>query len=157
MNNTPSAAEKQAAHDLQRPSNSQSGAKTFKVGERLLHEIIADLSKPLKAEHLKQKQVGKGQGSRSVPYLPWHTAIKYLDYFAPGWCYEIRSITHVGANCAVVVRISIPTADGIVYREATGLEEDEVDSWGDPTSNAESMALRRAAAKFGLGLYLYNR
>jgi len=30
-------------------------------------------------------------------------------------------------------------------------------AYGDPSSNAESMAFRRAAARFGLGLYLYDK
>jgi hypothetical protein len=30
-------------------------------------------------------------------------------------------------------------------------------AYGDPSSNAESMAFRRAAAKFNLGLYLYEK
>jgi mRNA interferase HigB len=47
-------------------------------------------------------------------------------------------------------------AKGIVWREATGYEPLNVKGYGDPTSNAESMALRRAAAKFGLCLYLYG-
>ena len=64
-------------------------------------------------------------------------------------------------------RLTIPTAEGNVYREATGTEElkrtdretgEPIElAYGDPSSNAESMALRRAAAKFGLGLYLYNK
>jgi hypothetical protein len=29
-------------------------------------------------------------------------------------------------------------------------------AYGDPSSNSESMALRRAAAKFGLARYLYK-
>jgi len=32
---------------------------------------------------------------------------------------------------------------------------EELRGYGDPSSNAEAMALKRAAAKFGLGLYLY--
>jgi len=71
----------------------------------------------------------------------------------------------------IVGRLSIPCADGDVWREATGtecLKEIKTDkgtgeviikelAYGDPTSNAEAMALRRAAAKFGLGLYLYEK
>lgn len=85
----------------------------------------------------------------------------------------------------IVGRLSITCAEGLVYREATGTErlKDEKEIWigekpnrrplrdehdrpvtelkelayGDPSSNAESMAFRRAAAKFGLGLYLYDR
>ncbi|MGC9506191.1 hypothetical protein [Baaleninema sp.] len=51
----------------------------------------------------------------------------------------------------------MPTADGMVVRHATGTEELNCNSYGDPSSNAESMAFRRAAAKFGLGLYLYQK
>jgi hypothetical protein len=51
----------------------------------------------------------------------------------------------------------VPCLEGVVYREATGQEEEETTSYGDSSSNAESMALRRAAAKFGLGLYLYDK
>ena len=36
-------------------------------------------------------------------------------------------------------------AEGVVYREATGQEDEELDSYGNSSSNAESMALRRAA------------
>jgi hypothetical protein len=34
---------------------------------------------------------------------------------------------------------------------------EELKGYGDPSSNAEGMALKRAAAKFGLGLYLYHK
>jgi hypothetical protein len=33
----------------------------------------------------------------------------------------------------------------------------ELRGYGDPSSNAEAMALKTAAAKFGLGLYLHSR
>jgi hypothetical protein len=48
----------------------------------------------------------------------------------------------------------------VFYREATGTEEEPDEDekmYGDPSSNAEAMALKRAAAKFGLGLYLYQK
>lgn len=79
----------------------------------------------------------------------------------------------------------MPTAEGNIYRGATGTEllKEEKDVWtgekpnrqklkddlrrsvtesrelgyGDPSSNAESMAFRRTAARFGLGLYLYEK
>jgi hypothetical protein len=56
----------------------------------------------------------------------------------------------------MTVRITIPTLDGEVYREATGHEDADTDSYGDPFSNAESTALRRCASKFGLGQHLYR-
>ena len=32
-----------------------------------------------------------------------------------------------------------------------------MDSYGDSTSNAEAMAFKRAAAKFGVGIWLYDK
>jgi hypothetical protein len=57
----------------------------------------------------------------------------------------------------VTARITIPYLEGAVFREATGTEDEELRGYGDPSSNAEAMALKRAAAKFGLGLYLYQK
>jgi hypothetical protein len=57
----------------------------------------------------------------------------------------------------MTVRLTIQCAEGTVYREATGQEDETLDSYGDSSSNAESMALRRASAKFGLGLALYDQ
>ena len=125
----------------------------WKPGERSLMEIIADLRKPIAANHLKQKKAG----GNSISYLPWYNAIKYLDYFAPGWSYRIAGVHHAGQNVVVVTEISMPTSDGVVTRQATGIEDDDKEGYGDPASNAESMSLRRAAAKFGLGLYLYDK
>jgi hypothetical protein len=125
----------------------------FAPGERSLHDILTDLKKPIADKHLKSKKAG----SSSVTYIPWYNAIKYLDYFAPGWSYRIVSVSHVGQNCIVVAEISIPTKDGVITRQATGLEDDSKSGYGDPASNAESTALRRAAAKFGLALYLYEK
>lgn len=185
--NAPTATEKRLATDLQRPTGNErqqppttapqnadgktadNSAKVYKVGEMTIQQIIAKLSMKIKPEHLKQKKAGNSQ----ITFLPWYNAIKYLDYFAPGWSYEVRAVhhiplaqpetpagekvKHVSGSVAVVVRLTIPTADGPVFREATGIEDDDKDGYGDPTSNAESMALRRAAAKFGLGLYLYEK
>jgi hypothetical protein len=55
----------------------------------------------------------------------------------------------------VKATITIHGSDGSLSRSALGIEESDLDGWGDPTSNASSMALRRAAAIFGLALHLY--
>jgi hypothetical protein len=119
---------------------------------RSISEIIGDLSKPIPRRLLKSKTVG----GQKIQFLPWHTAVKFLDLYAPGWSYEIRHLTGIGGKLVLVSRISIPCAEGIIYREATGQEDEEVRQWGDSSSNAEAQALKRAAAKFGLCLYLYN-
>lgn len=115
-------------------------------------DIIADLSKPIPQRLLNSKTVG----GQKIWFLTWHTAVKFLDLYAPGWNFEIRHLIGIGGKLVLVSRISIPCAEGIVYREATGQEDEDVDKFGDPSSNAESMSLRRAAAKFGLGLHLYE-
>jgi hypothetical protein len=121
--------------------------------QRSIDEIIKDLSKPIPARLLRTKTVG----GQKIRFLPWHTAVKFLDLYAPGWSYEIRHLAGIGGKLVIVSRISIPCLEGVVYREATGQEDEDVDRYGDPASNAESKSLRRAAAKFGLGLGLYDR
>ena len=120
---------------------------------RSIREIVKDLTKPVAKRHLRTRK----QGGKELTYIAWHDAVKYLDHYAPGWCYEVRSMNSVGGKLIMVIRLSILCAEGVVYREATGQEDENTDSWGDSSSNAESMALRRAAAKFGLGLYLYDQ
>lgn len=120
---------------------------------RSIRDIVKDLSKPVAKRHLRTRK----QGGKELTYIAWHDAVKYLDHYAPGWCYEVRSIDSIAGKLILTIRLSVPCAEGLIFREATGQEDENTDSWGDPSSNAESMALRRAAAKFGLGLYLYDQ
>lgn len=123
---------------------------------RPLADILADLSKPIAPQHLKTKS----KGGTKFSFLTWYYAVKYLDYYAPGWSSEVRNVTWFEGRIVVTVRLSIVAAEGVFYREATGTEEEPDEDekmYGDPSSNAEAMALKRAAAKFGLGLYLYQK
>jgi hypothetical protein len=81
-------------------------------GPRPIAEIIAYLSRPVNPQRLKQRQ----QGGRTLDYLPWYQAIRHLDKFAVGWRYEIRSVNQVGDNLVMTVRITIPCAEGDVWR-----------------------------------------
>jgi hypothetical protein len=56
----------------------------------------------------------------------------------------------------LTVQIDIEHQDGAISRQGTGIEALDTSSYGDAQSNAESMAFRRAAARFGLGLHLYD-
>lgn len=126
---------------------------TAKFELRSIRDIVADLSKPVAKRHLRTRR----QGGKDIKYIAWHDAIKYLDHYASGWNYEIRSIDSIGGKLILIVRLSIPCLEGVVFREATGQEDEELESYGNSSSNSESMALRRAASKFGLGLYLYDQ
>ncbi len=135
------------------PEVSENQINETKTGLRSIREIVKDLSKPIAQKHLRKRR----QGGKEITYLAWHDAVKYLDHFAPGWCYEIRAIDSVAGKLIMTVRLTIQCAEGTVYREATGQEDEDLESYGNSSSNAESMALRRAAAKFGLGLSLYDQ
>jgi hypothetical protein len=128
---------------------------------RSIWDIISDLSKPLPESIVRTRR----QGTTNIRYVAWHDATRVLDMYAPGWRYEIRFVSQFSIvdrngqpqnKIMQVVRITIPTLEGDVFREATGNEDDVTTSYGDPFSNSESMALRRAASKFGLARYLYN-
>ena len=91
---------------------------------------------------------------------------KVLDKYAIGWSWTITNILTTDDRIFLSGRLTIPTCDGDISREATGTEELKETTrdgeireraYGDPSSNAESMAFRRAAARFGLGLYLYDK
>jgi hypothetical protein len=101
---------------------------------RSIRDIIKDLSKPVAKRHLRTRK----QGNQQIEYISWYDAVKYLDHYAPGWCYEIRRVDSIGGKLILTIRLSVPCLEGVIYR-------------------AESMALRRAAAKFGLGLSLYEK
>jgi len=121
---------------------------------RSIKDIIADLTKPVNPQRLKALE----KAGRKLTYIPWYQAVRYLDNYAPGWRCEIRSITQVGENLVMVVRVVIPCAEGEVWREASALEKiEDPKRYGDAATNCESAALRRAAAKFGLCLNLYDK
>ena len=140
----------------------QATAKPTAPGDWTLKQIEEQLSKPLPATLLSSRT----QQGKKITYISWHTVNRILSKYCPGWTWEIRNIGQSSDRIFLNGRLTIPTAEGNVYREATGTEElkrrdkdgESVElAYGDPSSNAESMALRRAAAKFGLGLYLYEK
>jgi hypothetical protein len=145
----------QASAELEKTENqaNENQANEIAGGMRSIRDIVRDLQKPIAQKHLRKRR----QGGKEITYLAWHDAVKYLDHYAPGWCYEIRRIDSIAGKVILTVRLSITSLEGVVFREATGQEDETLDSYGDSTSNAESMALRRAAAKFGLGLGLYDQ
>jgi hypothetical protein len=139
----------------------------YKGFRRSITEILADLSKPIPNKYLATRK----QGGTTLMYLPWHTCCKLLDRCAPGWDYSITNIHTTNDRIFITAKITIRAAEGDISREATGtevLKEEYFDkqsqtvkirelAYGDSSSNAESMALRRCAAKFGLARYLYEK
>lgn len=124
----------------------------YKDARRPIAVILADLSKPIPSKYLDTRK----QGGTTLTYVAWHNAVKLLDRCTGGhWDYSVTNLHTTSDRIFITARITIRAAEGDFNREATGTELLDCGSYGDPSSNAESMALRRAAAKFGLGLYLY--
>jgi hypothetical protein len=71
---------------------------------RSIRDIISDLSKPVNPQRLKvrveQRRNKRDNTTTKVEltYLPWYQAVRILDNYAPGWRYEIRSGSQIGAN-----------------------------------------------------------
>jgi hypothetical protein len=132
-----------------------------KPGEWSLTQIEQALSRPLPNSMLKTKTI-KGN---EITYIPWHYVNRVLSKYAPGFTWEIIRMEFTDSRIFLIGRLTIPTSEGNVYREASGSELlKEIDKngqpkeipYGDPIVNSESQAFRRCAARFGLGLSLYD-
>ena len=119
---------------------------------RKIDEIVSDLS-----QRFPQYEFEKPRGGTKLTFISWYNVVNILDKYAPGWSGGVERMRMTDNRIVLTYRISIPTEEGVVSRSATGTEELNVKGYGDPSSNAESMAFRRAAAKFGVGLYLYDK
>lgn len=119
-------------------------------------EILAKFSNPF-TEYIEQKPVySKGSKSGSVDYIPWFSLCEILDTHAPGWEWDITCDYH-GDRTVVIGKLTIHGSDRSISRSATGNEDSNCGSFGDPCSNAEAMAMRRCCAKFGIGRYLWSK
>ncbi len=127
-----------------------------------LKQIEAVLSRPIPDSMLRVKEI-KGN---KITYIPWYTINRILTKYCIGWSWEVTKMETTQDRVFLVGRLTIPTLEGNVYREASGTELlKDVDkngkpkeiAYGNPICNAEAQALRRAAAKFGLGLQLYDK
>ena len=148
------------------PTGNQAPQVPSAPREWTLAQIQAALSRRLPANLLKTKNLD----GNTIRYLPWHTANEILDKYAPGWTWEIVRLETSRDRIFLIGRLTLPSAEGNIYREATGTEllkkqqrnektgeiYEKEHSYGDPSSKAESMAFRRAAARFGLGMHLYQ-
>ncbi len=117
---------------------------------RPLAQILTDLRRPIPGHIVHTKQAG----GRRIKYLTMQDTIAILDQYAPGWEGTITNIYSSRDRIYIAYRITIHAKEGKFSREATGSSTMEPNAQGDPSSSAESAALRNAAAKFGLALYL---
>ena len=125
----------------------------FKPYGRPLSEIIADLSKPLPERFLSHRK----QGGKNLTYISWHDVNKLMDYFTGGgWEGCVTNIHTTPDEVYVVYKVTVHAAEGHISREATGSEKLANNAWGEAIAKAESQSYRRACARFGMGLWLYD-
>ncbi|HYP27472.1 MAG TPA: Rad52/Rad22 family DNA repair protein [Blastocatellia bacterium] len=124
---------------------------TSAVEERNFEEILAELSRPL-PENVVRQRVGWRDNTgeeRWVDYIDWHTAADILDRACPDWSHEVRDITVIGDLVAVTAAITIKGITRCGVGVDSSLDEKGIKS-------AEHDALKRAAVKFGLARSLYR-
>lgn len=126
--------------------------------KRTLEEILADFDRPIESQHISKKpSFSKGQKSNDIEFVSWHTLCRLLNQHTGGhWEWKVRTQFSVDRT-VVEGSLTVHGTDGSLTREATGNESSDCDGYGDPSSNAEAMALRRCCAKFGLGLSLWEK
>ncbi|NJM67487.1 MAG: hypothetical protein HC851_18345 [Acaryochloris sp. RU_4_1] len=135
------------------PATPQDKATQAKpVYKRPLAEIMADLAKPVPKRLLKTKVL---KGNR-INFVPWYNYVKLLNHYCPGW--EIESeIGQAGGKTTVTAKLTIHAQECSVTRTGVGIENTDLDVFGDAVSNANAQALRKACALFGLTLDLWEK
>lgn len=124
-----------------------------KFQQKTTAETLAELLRPVDPRHFRERK----QGTVTLTYVPWHIIARHLHFRAPGWSWEIQSVTEVGGAVVVTGRLTIPTADGdLLHYSAVASEPLESKSQAPAAEVAASSCLRRAAALAGLGLELYG-
>jgi len=98
----------------------------------------------------------KKGGTYTADYIHHAVVRDLLDFFAPGWESTV-SVQGIADKVYVTLRLFIIGSDRSCSREGIGNEDDAIDSYGDPSSNAHAQALRRAAMEFGLGRELWRK
>jgi hypothetical protein len=93
------------------------------------------------------------QGGANIRFIEWHSATELLDERAPGWECRITEVGHIAGKVFIKVALTI---DGVT-RENIGFEDEDASGYGDVFSNSFAMAVKRAAALFGLARHLYDK
>ncbi len=120
--------------------------------KRPLAEITADLSRPLPDSFISWFQ----KKNNWIPYLSWTDCNLILDYCAPGWSCDVTE-NQIGDRVVVKTSLTLLCADGRITRSSLGSDALADENFGGPLPDAESQAFRRAAVRFGLSLYLYDK
>lgn len=120
-----------------------------------LAQKLENLRQPIPKSMISFKKL-KGN---KIEYISWIDICQLLDSCCglDGWSWEICDTKQIGDNLTLVGKLTVYADDGHRSMSATGCESINCSSYGDPSSNAEAMAFRRAAAKLGLARNLWKK
>jgi hypothetical protein len=126
----------------------------------LLSEILENLRQPIAVQFISQKKTYHNKKPTGfVDYVAWYDLADLLDDLCGlgGWEWLIIDVQQIGNRLTLTGSLTIHGEDRSLTRQATGTEDIDCSSFGDPSSNAEAMAMRRCCAKFGLGRDLWRK
>ncbi len=120
-----------------------------------LTEILERLRQPVPPELISYKVI---KGKR-IDFISWVILADLLDERAgiDGWSWKIKEVRQIGNRLTMVGCLTIYGEDRSLTMMATGSEDLDCSSYGDPSSNAEAMSLRRSASKMGLARDLWKK
>jgi hypothetical protein len=115
--------------------------------EKTLSEILQALKEPVPEGLVSVKDAVY----YTADYIHHVDVRNLLDERAPGWWSKVQ-LFGIAGKVYVVLTLIIHGSDGTITREGIGNAPDHLGptDYGDPSSNAHAMALRRAAMEFGL-------
>jgi hypothetical protein len=120
-----------------------------------ISQILEKLRIPVPKNYISHRP----QGGIKLSYISWINYCQLLDQRAGlgCWQWEIKNVYTTDLHLILVGKLSLLGSDKIIVFEATGEEKLKCSSFGDPSSNAEAMALRRACCKAGLSRELWMK
>lgn len=119
-------------------------------------ELMAALAEPFDPALIGLKEVKdrKTNTTSKIPFVSWTHYVERLNKLVgPGWSDNVTMMHSAGGKLVVAVSVTILG----VTRSNLGDENEAKDSFGTASTNAVAQAQKRACAKFGLGLYLYDK
>ena len=121
-------------------------------------KTFLDLFEPFPDELKSEKK----QGGQDITFVEWHEyVIRAHRTFPQGYSKAVEVTTAEGYDkkgapvATLIVKVRITDEETGAYQEALGSADAGKTSWGGAVAEAESQAMRRAFANWGLGLEMY--
>src|SRR5512141_3139751 len=105
-----------------------------------LIDILRSLAEPVPKELIRKKDVFKKREKvGEVDYIAWVDLCDLLDEHCgiDGWEWSVKDVNQINNRLTLTGVLTIHGDDKSLTRMATGTEDVDCNSYGDPSSNAE--------------------